>query len=82
MTADLTVHAWDLAAATDGDTELDGELVTAALVFAERLPEDGIPGVLRPAAGRARRPRRRRCGCSRASAASVPDRRRLGDDAA
>jgi uncharacterized protein (TIGR03086 family) len=48
MTADLTVHAWDLARATDGDTELDGELVTAALVFAERLPEDGVPGLFEP----------------------------------
>ena len=46
MTADLTVHAWDLARATDGDTELDGELVTAALVYAESLPEDGIPGII------------------------------------
>ncbi|WP_104528878.1 TIGR03086 family metal-binding protein [Blastococcus saxobsidens] len=45
MTTDLTVHAWDLAHSTGGDTELDGELVTAALVYAERLPEDGIPGV-------------------------------------
>ena len=43
LTADLTVHAWDLARATGGDTELDGELVTAALVWAERLPEDGVP---------------------------------------
>jgi len=48
MTADLTVHAWDLARATDGDTDLDGELVTAALVYAESLPEDGIPGVIEP----------------------------------
>jgi uncharacterized protein (TIGR03086 family) len=48
MTADLTVHSWDLASATDGDTELDGELVTAALVFAERLPEDGVPGLFDP----------------------------------
>ena len=48
MTADLTVHAWDLAHATDGDTELDGELVTAALVFAEQLPENGIPGLFDP----------------------------------
>jgi uncharacterized protein (TIGR03086 family) len=48
MTADLTVHAWDLARATDGDTELDGELVTAALVYAETLPEDGIPGIIDP----------------------------------
>jgi uncharacterized protein (TIGR03086 family) len=46
MTADLTVHAWDLAHATHGDIELDGELVTAALVYAERLPADGIPGIL------------------------------------
>jgi uncharacterized protein (TIGR03086 family) len=45
MTADLTVHAWDLARATGGDTTLDGELVTAALVFAEQLPEDGVPGL-------------------------------------
>jgi uncharacterized protein (TIGR03086 family) len=48
MTADLTVHAWDLARATGGDTELNGELVTAALVFAERLPEDGVPGLFDP----------------------------------
>jgi uncharacterized protein (TIGR03086 family) len=45
MTSDLTVHGWDLAHATGGDTELAGELVTAALVFAERLPENGIPGL-------------------------------------
>jgi uncharacterized protein (TIGR03086 family) len=48
MTADLTVHSWDLAHATGGDTELDGELITAALVFAERLPEDGVPGLFDP----------------------------------
>jgi uncharacterized protein (TIGR03086 family) len=48
MTADLTVHAWDLARATDGDPELDGELITAALVFAEQLPEDGVPGLFDP----------------------------------
>jgi uncharacterized protein (TIGR03086 family) len=48
MTADLTVHSWDLARASDGDTELDRELVTAALVFAEQLPEDGVPGVFDP----------------------------------
>src|SRR5215208_6155589 len=48
MTADLTVHAWDLARATGGDTELDGELVTAALVFAEQLPEDGVPDLFDP----------------------------------
>ena len=45
MTADLTVHAWDLARATGGDTELDAELVTAALVVAGQLPEDGVPGL-------------------------------------
>ncbi len=48
LTANLTVHAWDLAVATGGDTELDGELVTAGLVYAERLPADGIPGVIDP----------------------------------
>ncbi|MDK3256077.1 TIGR03086 family metal-binding protein [Blastococcus capsensis] len=48
MAVDLTVHAWDLAHATCGDTELDGELVTAALVYAERLPEDGVPGLFDP----------------------------------
>src|SRR5215210_9115583 len=48
MTADLVIHSYDLASATDGDTELDGELVTAALVFAERLPEDGVPGLFDP----------------------------------
>ena len=48
MTTDLVVHSYDLAAATDGDVQLDGELVTAALVYAERLPEDGIPGVIDP----------------------------------
>ena len=48
MTADLVVHSYDLAAATDGDTELDGELVTAGLVFAERLPQDGVPGLFDP----------------------------------
>ena len=48
MTADLVVHAYDLATATGGDTDLDAELVTAALVYAERLPEDGVPGVVDP----------------------------------
>jgi uncharacterized protein (TIGR03086 family) len=48
LITDLTVHAWDLARATDGDTELEGELVTAALVFAERLPADGVPGLIDP----------------------------------
>ena len=48
MTADLTVHAWDLAQAIGADTELDGELVTAGLVYAERLPAEGIPGLIDP----------------------------------
>jgi uncharacterized protein (TIGR03086 family) len=48
MTADLTVHAWDLASATDGDTELDAEMVTAALLYAERMPEDGVAGMFDP----------------------------------
>jgi uncharacterized protein (TIGR03086 family) len=48
MTADLTVHAWDLARATGGDTELDGELVTFALLFSEQLPQDGVPGLFDP----------------------------------
>jgi uncharacterized protein (TIGR03086 family) len=45
LIADLTVHAWDLARATDGDTELDGDLVTAALVVADRLPDEGVEGM-------------------------------------
>jgi uncharacterized protein (TIGR03086 family) len=49
MTADLTVHAWDLAQATGGDTELDGECVTAALLYSERLPDEGVPGLTAPA---------------------------------
>jgi uncharacterized protein (TIGR03083 family) len=48
LTADLTVHAWDLARAIGADTELDGELVTAALLVGERLPEDGVPGLFGP----------------------------------
>jgi uncharacterized protein (TIGR03086 family) len=48
MTADLTVHSWDLARAVGGDTELDPVLVTAGLVVADRLPEDGIPGLFDP----------------------------------
>jgi uncharacterized protein (TIGR03086 family) len=48
MTADLTVHSWDLARATGGDTDLDGELITAAMVLGERLPDDGVPGYFDP----------------------------------
>jgi uncharacterized protein (TIGR03086 family) len=47
MTADLTVHAWDLARAVGGVTALDPELVTAALRYAEQqLGDDGVPGVI------------------------------------
>jgi uncharacterized protein (TIGR03086 family) len=45
LIADLTVHAWDLARAVDGDTELDENLVTASLVVAARLPDEGVPGL-------------------------------------
>ncbi|SDF41453.1 TIGR03086 family protein [Blastococcus aurantiacus] len=48
MTADLTVHSWDLARATGGDPRLDRELVDAALVLAEQLPDDGVPGFFDP----------------------------------
>jgi uncharacterized protein (TIGR03086 family) len=48
LTTDLTVHAWDLAQATGGDTELDGELVTAALLVAESIPETGVPEKIDP----------------------------------
>ena len=50
LTADLTVHAWDLAAAVGGVTALDPELVAAAWAYAEEhLGEDGVPGVIAPA---------------------------------
>jgi uncharacterized protein (TIGR03086 family) len=50
MTADLTVHAWDLARAVGGVTELDAELVCAAFRYAEEhLGDDGVPGVIAPA---------------------------------
>ena len=48
LTTELTVHAWDLASATGGDTELDGELVTAALLVAESIPETGVPDKIDP----------------------------------
>ncbi|MEU2347519.1 TIGR03086 family metal-binding protein [Modestobacter sp. NPDC049651] len=49
MTADLTVHAWDLARAIDGVTHLDPELVAAAFGYAEhRLGDDGTPGLFAP----------------------------------
>jgi uncharacterized protein (TIGR03086 family) len=47
MTAELTVHAWDLARAVHGVTALDDELVAAALRHAEdHLGHDGLPGVV------------------------------------
>ena len=47
MTADLTVHAWDLARAVGGVTELDAELVAAASRYAEEhLRGDGVPGLI------------------------------------
>jgi uncharacterized protein (TIGR03086 family) len=47
MTADLTVHAWDLAHAVGGVTALDPELVAAALDYAEgNLGDDGVPGLI------------------------------------
>jgi uncharacterized protein (TIGR03086 family) len=47
MTADLTVHAWDLAHAVGGVTRLDAELVAAASRYAdERLGDDGVPGLI------------------------------------
>jgi uncharacterized protein (TIGR03086 family) len=47
MTADLTVHAWDLAHAVGGVTALDAELVAAALRYAEeRFGDDGVPGAI------------------------------------
>jgi uncharacterized protein (TIGR03086 family) len=48
LISDLTVHTWDLARAIGADTDLDGELVTAALVVGDRLPEDGVPGAYDP----------------------------------
>jgi uncharacterized protein (TIGR03086 family) len=50
MTADLTVHAWDLARAVGGVTQLDPELVATALRYAEeRLRDGGVPGLIAPA---------------------------------
>jgi uncharacterized protein (TIGR03086 family) len=49
LTADLTVHAWDLAQAIGGVTALDPDLVTAALRYADgHLGDDGIPGLIDP----------------------------------
>ncbi|MGY1832367.1 TIGR03086 family metal-binding protein [Geodermatophilus sp. SYSU D01180] len=49
LTADLTVHAWDLARVTGGDEHLDPALVRAAEALAGRLPADGVPGLFAPA---------------------------------
>jgi uncharacterized protein (TIGR03086 family) len=47
MTADLTVHAWDLARAAGGVTELDADLVAAAFRYAEEhLGDGGVPGAI------------------------------------
>ena len=48
LTADLTVHSWDLARATGGDEQLDPALVRAAGALADRLPGDGVPGLFDP----------------------------------
>jgi uncharacterized protein (TIGR03086 family) len=49
MTADLTVHAWDLAQSVGGVTALEPDLVTAALAYAEEhLGDDGVPGLIDP----------------------------------
>jgi uncharacterized protein (TIGR03086 family) len=48
LISDLTVHSWDLARAIDGDTELDGELITASLLIGEAIPEDGVPDLYDP----------------------------------
>ncbi len=42
MTVALTVHAWDVAAAVGGDTQLDRELVEDAVEFAEEHRDDGV----------------------------------------
>src|SRR4051794_29634775 len=51
LTADLTVHAWDLARATGGDTALHGGPRTPALGLAQGPPRDGLPGLLQPPPG-------------------------------
>jgi len=49
LAADHLVHAWDLAAATGGATELDGELVTAvAAWFADREELYRGAGIIAP----------------------------------
>ena len=49
MTADLTVHAWDLARAIGGVTALEQDLVAAAFRYAEEhLGDDGLPGLIAP----------------------------------
>lgn len=52
MTADLVVHAWDLAHAIGGMDRLDGDLVAWTLVYAEEhLDGSGVPGVFAAAVG-------------------------------
>jgi uncharacterized protein (TIGR03086 family) len=48
LTADLVVHGWDLARATGGDERIDPALLGAAAVLADRLPDDGLPGLFDP----------------------------------
>jgi uncharacterized protein (TIGR03086 family) len=48
LTADLVVHGWDLARATGGDERIDVALLVAAATVADRLPDDGLPGVVDP----------------------------------
>ncbi len=49
LTADHLIHAWDLAAATGGDTDLDDDLVAeVAAWFAEREPLYRGAGLLAP----------------------------------
>lgn len=46
MTADLVVHAWDLALAIRGVQRLDADLVAWTLAYAqEHLDGSGVPGV-------------------------------------
>ena len=48
LTADLVVHGWDLARATSGDERIDPALLPAAATLADRLPDDGVPGLFDP----------------------------------
>jgi uncharacterized protein (TIGR03086 family) len=48
LTADLVVHGWDLARATGRDERIHPALLGAAAVLADRLPDDGLPGLFDP----------------------------------